>query len=400
MGQYYISVNLKKREFISPWDFENGAKLMEHSWVGNKYTDAVEKLLSPGGRWCGDSIVWAGDYMDEGLFLKNEKPVVIDGEKRQTHEISLYHYAYEKFKKLEPESIVTPKHGIGQYIVNHTKKEYVDKDHCPKTIDYSSNDGSDSGWTVHPLSLLVSSGNGRGGGDYTSGNAFKKVGLWVGDQISVEHEIPDGYKEFRPNFIEGDNIRNITTGDEDTPITEIPERIKKYCKEKKEKPVVKRAYALLALSMDETAHPLPKETKSMLKKIISAGKETRTVEEVLGIVCSSQRILDLGEKKFFKNMSKESKRQGRVLDFTDHNERFQRTVSQFLLAKLTTFLKDEDFDTILPFLKHCIGNNGIEFLKKADASFVDELLSKVVGYLSATEKQKTGGKPTVEIIPF
>ena len=54
MGQYYNCVVLKKdwketnkpvRAALSPYDFNNGAKLMEHSYVHSKYVNAFMFLF-------------------------------------------------------------------------------------------------------------------------------------------------------------------------------------------------------------------------------------------------------------------------------------------------------------------------------------------------------------------
>lgn len=64
MGQYYKAINLDKREFLSPHKYDNGAKLMEHSYLENNLLNAVERLLSPNGSWYKTRLVWGGDYMD------------------------------------------------------------------------------------------------------------------------------------------------------------------------------------------------------------------------------------------------------------------------------------------------------------------------------------------------
>ena len=65
MGQYYKAVNASNREWVDSGD--GGAKLMEHSYIGNSFVEAVEFLLIDDGegnrgRWSGNRIVWAGDY--------------------------------------------------------------------------------------------------------------------------------------------------------------------------------------------------------------------------------------------------------------------------------------------------------------------------------------------------
>jgi hypothetical protein len=72
-----------------------------------------------------------------------------------------------------------------KYLVNHTKTEYVDMNKLPNSI--------------HPLPLLVSEGNGRGGGDY-NGDNIELCGKWARDIISFDDSILDDYKELIPNF--------------------------------------------------------------------------------------------------------------------------------------------------------------------------------------------------------
>lgn len=173
MGQYYTAVFLdsdgKIRAWMNAYSFRGGVKLMEHSWVGTRFMEAIEWLLSPEGYFHKSPIVWAGDYADEEETGKN-----------------LYHLCHEQEDKNimpSPNFFVAKEY---PYIVNHTKKEFVQKG------------GNDS---IHPLSLLTAEGNGRGGGDYR-GNDERLVGLWARDVISVEKEVPEGYTEFITEFYE------------------------------------------------------------------------------------------------------------------------------------------------------------------------------------------------------
>lgn len=179
MGQYYKAINLDTKEYINPHDYDNGLKLMEHSYIGNDFTETVESLLAPGKPWHKTRLVWAGDYMDPGLFVDNE-------------EDTLYSLSYEEFDKVKPKEESTKDY---PYIVNHTKKEYVDKSKCEKDR-YN--------FTVHPLPLLTSSGNGRGGGDYRYSGGEEYVGTWAGDVISIERDLSslEDYKEIIPGFKE------------------------------------------------------------------------------------------------------------------------------------------------------------------------------------------------------
>ena len=57
MGQYFHGVILnshkknypnkeKVKAWLSPYDYGNGAKLMEHSYIGNDYVSAFEALIN------------------------------------------------------------------------------------------------------------------------------------------------------------------------------------------------------------------------------------------------------------------------------------------------------------------------------------------------------------------
>ena len=176
MGQYYVAVNLDNMEHVGPHKYDNGAKLMEHSYIGNNFVEAVEFLLIDDGqqkaRWSGQRIVWAGDYADEE-----------EGSDRTL---------YDLVKGGGLQMLIEAIPADYKYLVNLDKKEYVDKSKCPK---YGEHD-----WSIHPLPLLTAEGNGRGGGDYCGNDDY--VGVWSRDRISLMKEIPEGYTELTPNFIE------------------------------------------------------------------------------------------------------------------------------------------------------------------------------------------------------
>ena len=167
MGQYYKPTSVDKMESLYSHDYGSMSKLMEHSYIGNHFVNIAEYMLSPKGDWYKHSFVWAGDYADEEESGNN---LFSDAK-----EIKLKDY---------------PEKSSGRYIVNHTKKEYVDKDECP--VDWD-------GWSVHPLPLLTCEGNGRGGGDYRKDN--EHISIWARDQISIEKEKPEGFEEITPHFI-------------------------------------------------------------------------------------------------------------------------------------------------------------------------------------------------------
>jgi hypothetical protein len=185
MGQYYIVIflaekNTKEKEYIrlyiEPHRYDSGNKLMEHSYVENTMMKSIETLLCPEGIFYKSRVVWAGDYAD------SEE----DGD--NLYNMTEYVENANKYLKELP----TLTENCYRYIVNHTKKQYVDKEKCNK---------SSSGYTIHPLALLTNESNGLGGGDYHGTNEAL-CGTWARDTISVENSIPDGFTELVCDFEE------------------------------------------------------------------------------------------------------------------------------------------------------------------------------------------------------
>ena len=164
MGQYYMAVILAEksekeyiRTFLNPLMYNNGTKLMEHSYIGNNFINVVENLIGPSGMFYKSRLVWAGSSADSEPNSEN----------------NLYDMCKEKTPLVRTEPNVSY-----TYIVNHTKKVYVKKNN---TIH-----------TIHPLPLLTAEGNGRARRDYHGPN-MDMVGTWARDVISVEEEVPADY---------------------------------------------------------------------------------------------------------------------------------------------------------------------------------------------------------------
>ncbi len=174
MGQYYRFIILSEDQkeillVINPHNFGLGAKLMEHSYINNSMMNTIEFLISPNYKYHKSRIVMAGDY----------------GDNENNSDMNLYKMSYllVSFKQNYKIDI--------NYIVNHTKKLFVDKTKL-------NNDNN-----IHPLPLLICDCNGRGSGDY-DGNNEHLVGTWSRDIISMEFNKPDDYTElicdFNDNF--------------------------------------------------------------------------------------------------------------------------------------------------------------------------------------------------------
>lgn len=203
MGQYYKATFLDKNADVtandwnpikfqlSPYDFNNGAKLMEHSWVDDSYVQAVEYLLSKDKE--GTRFAWCGDYakkfngLECNLYDFGRNDACREGLAQLFKDGVLI--ADEGFIGQKAYRIENPK--TYKYVINHTKRLYVV---IPKQNEHYN--------VIHPLPLLTCESNGLGGGDYFAKNDAELVGSWKYDRISVGDEIPSGFKELKVNFKE------------------------------------------------------------------------------------------------------------------------------------------------------------------------------------------------------
>lgn len=203
MGQYYKATFLDKNADVtandwnpikfqlSPYDFNNGAKLMEHSWVDDSYVQAVEYLLSKDKE--GTRFVWCGDYAENfnglecNLYNFGDDDACREGLSQLFKDGVLI--AHSGFIGQKAYRIENPKNY--KYVINHTKGLYVV---IPKQNEHYT--------VIHPLPLLTCESNGLGGGDYFSEKDADLVGSWKYDRISVGDEIPNGFKELKVNFKE------------------------------------------------------------------------------------------------------------------------------------------------------------------------------------------------------
>lgn len=195
MGQYYYPTILREKghrfysqQFYSHDYDRNGLKLMEHSYVGNSFTETVlAQLFNNPGR-----LAWIGDYHEEGDIARlhdNDSAYVKLDELFRRH-YKKFHYEKNwhtgevKTNYSHPEMVNERK---GRFILNHDKKQFIDmvwyEEHAPRDA---------WGCMIHPLPLLTAVGNGRGGGDYW-GIYEDDIGSWAGDLIETQNAQPNGY---------------------------------------------------------------------------------------------------------------------------------------------------------------------------------------------------------------
>jgi len=163
MGQYFKPSNTTKKVNLVAHDFDNGLKIMEHSYIGNNFVETIMTLLA--NEWNGDNFVWAGDYSSEFNYA--------------------YSFEREKTNDYNNEfQILFSKDKI--FIVNYDRREFVD---FRKYISKAPK--CEYGYQIHPLPMLTCSEQGLGGGDY-HGEEDEFLGLWANDSIGVLTEEMEG----------------------------------------------------------------------------------------------------------------------------------------------------------------------------------------------------------------
>ena len=212
MGQYYRGAiiktykngNVRVRKAFCCYSHNNGAKLMEHSYVGNHYVKEYEKALA--NKFYGSQFVWVGDYADRdnvyNLACEYIEKNALRRAKKKGFELNPYVRWGDEFIKYIKggESITASEKDFDEvtkyetfetykYIINLSKNMFV-------RIPENSNE-----LVIHPLPLLCCDGNGRGGGDYYGTN-MELVGSWAYDEIGIGNEVPQDFTEFVVTFEE------------------------------------------------------------------------------------------------------------------------------------------------------------------------------------------------------
>lgn len=151
MGAYYMAA-IENKTF-NPHDTDNGMKLMEHSYLYNSYCCAIESMLLDKPQ----PLVWLCDYHEAD----------------ETTELTWGICARTEYKPASPEysDFKWP-----VYIINHTKKEFYNKQELAKLIEDE--------WKINPLPILTNSDKyAMGGGDYSPDDERRTT--WCGDIIEV-----------------------------------------------------------------------------------------------------------------------------------------------------------------------------------------------------------------------
>ena len=205
MGQYYRVVLESNgvRKLYDPYAYlvdedgirfvePCGAKLTEHSAIGNPFSDGIANVLFTSTN--PQSVAWVGDYANE-----------VDGGEE------FYIKAYGTSRYVPHRSMKTiivegcEFDYTGKFLLNYTKGEFVSYDYYLANVKSNWKEWNPE----NPLVLLTAVGNGQGCGDYSGKNRYEYatydlIGRWAGDLIKISSSLPSdkSWTEIFPQFVE------------------------------------------------------------------------------------------------------------------------------------------------------------------------------------------------------
>jgi hypothetical protein len=145
--------------YLNAHDYDNnGLKLHEHAYMNNRLVTAFESLLCPEGKYWKSRVVWQGDQRDSSYDLTNPGLLL-----SKVDDMDAY-----------------------KYIVNHSKRQYVDK----VAVNQEN---------YHPLPLLICEGYTY---DEIKVKGELKIGAWARDVISIEKDAPQDFEKKYFNSVE------------------------------------------------------------------------------------------------------------------------------------------------------------------------------------------------------
>ena len=130
MGQYYTAMIIGENDDIktlSPFDFDEGAKLMGFSWCGNHFVNAVLSLIHNKRA----KVAFIGDYANDtydasedfyaSIMSKESFEAYFKAAWSKDEKLKMRKYRFSKddFYMLDMDT-------IGTYLVNHDKYEFID----------------------------------------------------------------------------------------------------------------------------------------------------------------------------------------------------------------------------------------------------------------------------------
>lgn len=191
MGQYfkYFVMDTEGNRYTDiPWKHNNGAKMMEHSWLLNNYVNIVANHIF--NHPC--RVAWIGDYSIDEDTRNNFSDCITRAEFQ-----SYYYCVWEQdtYPALDNDKRIfnayfTDSNGIEVdhseqvyafirrcFLINHTKHTYINMN------EYFTNNAV-KGWCINPIPLLTCI-KGGGCGDYHGINEHL-LGTWALDLLEIK----------------------------------------------------------------------------------------------------------------------------------------------------------------------------------------------------------------------
>ena len=221
MGEYFSWVNVDKKEYISPCDFDLGNKRYESIHWGNELLCALRELLSK--EWNGDHIFFMGDQNLINKDTKNETlKILYEHSDKFGYPGDGFDTVYESYKNVsglfkETEEYVREEIGfylsglergcdINEYgidisdpfqgLFQREGRDFIYTINHNKRVCYSFEktkilfkDGEECDF-ADPLPILMVYGSNRIPGE------------WVGDIIGVSDNVPEGYEVLKEIVLE------------------------------------------------------------------------------------------------------------------------------------------------------------------------------------------------------
>lgn len=180
MGQYFYAVtgndtvrtNYRKR---------GGLKLLEHSWIGNYFTEFVASRIYKKPQ----RVAWVGNYAElqnapckEAKQFWQTNPVIVN----------------KIWIKDQNKNNTTMFDITKKYLINHSQKLYIDMAY------YCILCNADNGSIIHPLPILTCMSNQQSRSDYY-GLESEKAGSWAWNVLEIADKHPIGYQCVSVHFI-------------------------------------------------------------------------------------------------------------------------------------------------------------------------------------------------------
>lgn len=214
MGQYYTPTFITETNEVSTLyahEFDNGLKLMEHSYIGNNFVNAALSLIENRPL----RVAWIGDYADnpyEDLYsTKLPEEDFLRYYKIAWDEKDSYRLSKSAFNTRKLNSLCTMKTDK-KLLINHITRQYINLGEYIAENKWTEKGAYENGrynafatydMCIHPLPLLTACGNDRGGGDYRENHpGYDKVGLWAFDAIEYALKAPKDYEKVIFHFSE------------------------------------------------------------------------------------------------------------------------------------------------------------------------------------------------------